>query len=42
MDKIDEILAKLSPRVRAMSMRGSEVEPPVYETWEDEMAARMR
>lgn len=42
MDAIEEILAKLDPKTRATVMRGSEVEPPVYETWEDEMEARMR
>lgn len=42
MDALEEVLAKLDPRTRAMVKRGSEVEPPVYETWEEEMEARMR
>lgn len=42
MDKFEEILARLSPETRATVKRGSEVEQPVYETWEEEMEARMR
>ncbi|MGC4109544.1 MAG: hypothetical protein QM747_03775 [Nocardioides sp.] len=42
MDAIDELLAKLKPETRAMFVRASEVEPPVYATEEDEMQARQR
>lgn len=38
----DEIWASLDPETRAKVKRGSEVPQPVYASWEDEMAARMR
>jgi hypothetical protein len=39
---IQEILARLSPETRAKVMLASEVEQPIYESWEEEMAARLR
>lgn len=42
MSKLEEILARLTPETRAKLMFASEVEQPVYETWEEEVTARCR
>lgn len=41
-DNFDEWYESLSPEIRATWKRGSEIEPPTYATWEEELEARMR
>lgn len=42
MSKLEGYLARLKPETRAKLMFASEVEQPVYETREEEVAARCR
>lgn len=41
-EEVWEALQQLPPERRAMFKRGSDIEPPVYETEEEMWAARLR